>query len=118
LGDCQSRGWHAARPSRSLRIFHAVFENTDIVPVGSSTNVTGVITDGSGVKSYGASKLAQPLDGTTVFYDALWNIPLNQGTVQLVTFGTDTHLQTAPGWDDVTGTGVPKPKPFADFFKP
>jgi len=91
---------------------------TDIVPVGSSTNVTGVITDGSGVKSYGASKLAQPLDGTTVFYDALWNIPLNQGTVQLVTFGTDTHLQTAPGWDDVTGTGVPKPKPFADFFKP
>jgi subtilase family serine protease len=91
---------------------------TDIVPVGSSTNVTGAITDASGITSYSASDLAQPLDGTTVFYDALWNIPLNEGTVQLVTFGTDTHLQTAPGWDDVTGVGVPNPKPFADFFKP
>jgi hypothetical protein len=62
--------------------------------------------------------LAQPLDGTTVFYDALWNVPLNEGTVNLVTFGTDTTLRTAPGWDDVTGRGVPNPKPFADFFKP
>jgi subtilase family serine protease len=91
---------------------------TDIVPVGSRTNVTGAITDASGITFYSASDLAQPLDGTTVFYDALWNIPLNQGTVLLVTFGTDTHLQTAPGWDDVTGVGVPKPKAFADFFKP
>jgi len=91
---------------------------TDIVPVGSTTNVTGTITDASGLTHYSASDLAQPLEGTTVFYDALWNIPLNQNTVQLVTFGTDTHLQTAPGWDDVTGVGVPNPKPFADFFKP
>jgi len=90
---------------------------TDIVPFGSSTNVTGSITDASGITSYSASDLAQPLDGTTVFYDALWNIPLNQNTVELVTFGTDTNLQTAPGWDDVTGVGVPKPKAFADFFK-
>jgi subtilase family serine protease len=91
---------------------------TDIVPVGSSTNVTGTITDASGITSYSASDLAQPLDGTTVFYDALWNIPLNEGTVELVTFGTDTDLQTAPGWDDVTGVGVPNPKAFADFFHP
>jgi len=90
---------------------------TDIVPFGSSTNVTGAITNASGITFYSASDLAQPLDGTTVFYDALWNVPLNQGTVQLVTFGTDTHLKTAPGWDDVTGVGVPKPKAFADFFK-
>jgi hypothetical protein len=78
----------------------------------------GTITDASGITAYSASDLAQPLDGTTVFYDALWNIPLNQNTVELVTFGTDTHLETAPGWDDVTGVGVPKPKAFADFFKP
>jgi subtilase family serine protease len=90
---------------------------TDIVPFGSSTNVTGTITNASGLTSYSASDLAQPLEGTTVFYDALWNIPLNQNTVQLVTFGTDTHLKTALGWDDVTGVGVPKPKAFADFFK-
>jgi subtilase family serine protease len=91
---------------------------TDIVPVGSSTNVTGTITDDSGTTSYSASDLAQPLEGTTVFYDALWNVPLNQNTVELVTFGTDTHLKTARGWDDVTGVGVPNPKAFADFFKP
>jgi subtilase family serine protease len=91
---------------------------TDIVPVGSSRNVVGAITDASGITFYSASDLAQPLDGTTVFYDALWNVPLNQGTVELVTFGTDTHLKPAPGWDDVTGLGVPNPKPFADFFKP
>jgi subtilase family serine protease len=91
---------------------------TDIVPVGSSTNVKGTVTDASGVTSYSASALAQPLDGTTVFYDALWNVPLNLYTVELVTFGTDTNLQTAPGWDDVTGVGVPKPKAFADFFHP
>ena len=53
-----------------------------------------------------------------MFYDALWNVPLNEGLVYLVTFGTDTSLRTAPGWDDVTGVGVPKPKAFADFFKP
>ena len=91
---------------------------TDIVPFGSKTNVTGVITDESGITSYSAFDLAKPLEGTTVFYDALWNIPLNAGTVEFVTFGTDTHLRTAPGWDDVTGVGVPNPKPFADFFKP
>jgi subtilase family serine protease len=91
---------------------------TDIVPVGSTTNVTGAITNASGITLYSASDLAQPLEGTTVFSDALWNVPLNQGTVELVTFGTDTHLKTAPGWDDVTGVGVPNPKPFADFFKP
>jgi subtilase family serine protease len=90
---------------------------TDIVPVGSTTNVTGAITNASGITLYRASDLAQPLEGTTVFYDALWNVPLNLNTVELFTFGTDTHLKTAPGWDDVTGVGVPKPKPFADFFK-
>jgi subtilase family serine protease len=91
---------------------------TDIVPVGSSANVAGTITDDSGTTSYSASDLAQPLEGTTVFYDALWNVPLNQNTVELVTFGTDTHLRTAVGWDNVTGVGVPNPKAFADFFKP
>lgn len=90
---------------------------TDIVPIGSSTNVTGSVTDAGGTTAYSATDLAQPLDNTTVFYDALWNIPLNAGTVQLVTFGTDTHLKTTYGWDNVTGLGVPKAKAFADFFK-
>jgi subtilase family serine protease len=91
---------------------------TDIVPVNSSNNVTGTVTDMNGTQSYGASELAQPLDGVTVFYDALANVPLTQGgQVVLITFGTDTNLKTAPGWDNVTGVGVPKPKAFADYFK-
>jgi hypothetical protein len=90
---------------------------TDIVPVGSSTNVTGIITNASGLTAYTPLILAQPLDGTTVLYDALWNIPLNQNTVELVTFGTDTHLKTAPGWDNVTGVGVPNPKSVRGFLR-
>jgi subtilase family serine protease len=90
---------------------------SDIVPVGSSNDVTGTVTDMNGTQSYSAAELAQPLDGTTVFYDAFVNVPLNQGQVVLITFGTDTNLKTAPGWDDVTGMGVPKPKAFADYFK-
>lgn len=90
---------------------------TDIVPVGSSTNVTATVTDVFGTTSYSADELAAPLYGTTVYYDAMWIVPLYQDTIELVTFGTDSHLRTAPGWDDVTGVGVPNPKAFADFFK-
>jgi hypothetical protein len=38
--------------------------------------------------------------------------------VYIVSFGTDTHLMTKPGWDDVTGLGTPNGKVFADFFNP
>lgn len=110
----------AGRPlGQAARYVYSMPSSTisDIVPVGSSTNVRGSVTDIVGTTFYSADDLAQPLDGTTVFYDALWNVPLFQDTVELVTFGTDTHLKTAPGWDDVTGVGVPKPKAFADFFK-
>jgi hypothetical protein len=92
---------------------------TDIVPVGSPSNVTASIQESTTVThNYTAAQLAAPLAGTTKFYSALWNIPLEQDTVYVVTFGTDSGLKTAVGWDDVTGLGTPNGKAFADFFNP
>lgn len=89
---------------------------TDILPHTSSTNVTGKIKDGSGTTVYSAADLAQPLENTTKFYSALWDVPLYQDTTEVITFGTDSGLTITPGWDDVTGLGVPNAKAFADYF--
>lgn len=95
---------------------HAIM---DIVPVGSASNVTGKVTQTNGaVDSYTANELAQPLAGTETYISAVWDYPLEEGTAYVVTFGTDTHLRTVPGWDDVTGVGVPNAKAFAEYFKP
>ena len=91
---------------------------TDIVPHTSKTNVTGTIVDASGTTQYSADSLAAPLEGTTGYFSALWNYPLNPGVVFLLTFGTDSGLQTTAGYDYVTGVGVPNPKAFAEAFKP
>ncbi len=90
----------------------------DIVPVASNTNVTGIVTDSSGSTRYSAASLAAPLEGTTRFISALWNYPLYDDTAFLLTFGTDSGLKTAPGWDNVTGVGVPNGKAFTDAVKP
>jgi subtilase family serine protease len=89
----------------------------DVVPVTSATNVTGKVVDMAGKMSYSAASLAAPLEGSTTFISALWNIPL-EGETALLTFGTDSGLQTAKGWDNVTGVGVPNGKAFVDYFKP
>jgi subtilase family serine protease len=92
---------------------------TDVVPVGSSTNVTASIKESSTVThNYSAAELAAPLESTKVFYSAMWDIPLNQDTTYVITFGTDSGLNTARGWDDVTGVGTPNGQAFADSFKP
>jgi len=91
---------------------------TDVLPVGSSTNVKGKITDSAGTTAYSAVQLALPVDGSNTFYSALWDYPLYQDTTYLVTFGTDSGLKTTKGWDFVTGLGTPNGKAFADFFNP
>jgi len=92
---------------------------TDVLPVGSATNDTVSIKESSSLTNhYSAAELAAPLETTTKFYSALWNYPLSQDTVYVVTFGTDSGLKTAPGWDDVTGLGTPNGQAFADFFNP
>jgi subtilase family serine protease len=74
----------------------------DIVPVGSASNPTGVI-DGN---PFSADDLAQPLENTTTYYSALYNSPFSTRWF-VITFGTDSSLTVEPGWDNVTGVGVP-----------
>src|SRR5205814_1498351 len=74
----------------------------DIVPVGSPTNPIGVI-DGH---PFSADDLAQPLENTTTYYSALYNSPFSTRWF-VITFGTDSSLTVEPGWDNVTGVGVP-----------
>jgi subtilase family serine protease len=92
---------------------------TDVVPVGSTTNDTANIKESNSVTNfYNAFAVAAPLEGSTEFVSALWNYPLNEDTVYVITFGTDSGLKTAPGWDDVTGLGTPNGQAFADYFNP
>jgi subtilase family serine protease len=86
----------------------------DIVPVHSQTNVSGTVTDANGTTNYSAVDLAG--HPPTQFVSALWDYPSLEDTLVLLTFGTDLTLKTGPGWDDVTGVGVPNAKAFADSF--
>jgi subtilase family serine protease len=86
---------------------------TDIVPVGSANNVTGVI-DGNPVS---ADSLAAPLYTTTTYYSALYNSPFSTRWF-VITFGTDTSLKTGTGWDNVTGVGTPNGLNFINGIAP
>lgn len=76
----------------------------DIVPVESFTNVTGVMFDPSGPTFYSSNDLLRPLYTTTQYFSAFWDIG---GEYLDLSFGTDTSLTVTPGWDNVTGWGVP-----------
>jgi len=92
---------------------------TDIVPYTNPAAVTATVqTSSTSSTTYTAAELAAPLVNTTTFYSAIWNIPLYQDYSYIVTFGTDSGLTVTPGWDDVTGLGVPNPKAFANYFHP
>jgi subtilase family serine protease len=73
----------------------------DVGAVTSSTNVAGVI---DGVP-YSPAALVLP-ENTAPFYSALYNSPFSTRWF-VISFGTDTSLNTGPGWDNVTGLGVP-----------
>jgi hypothetical protein len=90
---------------------------TDVLPVTSATNPTGIIQDSTGFHHYNAASLAAPLDGTTKFYSGIYNSPFDDEW-DIITFGTDSSLKTAKGWDNVTGLGTPNGQAFADFFAP
>jgi len=91
----------------------------DIKPVSSATNVTAKYKESAKVTdTYSAVELAGPLENTQQFVSAIWNIPLEQDTVYVLTFGTDSGLTTAKGWDNVTGVGVPNAPAFVEHFAP
>ena len=86
---------------------------TDVVPFSSPNNVTGVI-NGSPIS---ADDLAAPLGNTTEYFSALYNSPFSTRWF-VITFGTDTSLTTAPGWDNVTGVGTPNGANFVNAIAP
>ena len=77
----------------------------DVIPVNSTTNVSGIVVDSNGETDYSPSALLDPLYTTTQFYSTLWN--LGGGLYVDLSFGTDSSLTVTPGWDNVTGLGVP-----------
>jgi subtilase family serine protease len=95
-------------------------EINDIVPVSSPGNVTGSLTTASGTTDYSALTLAGfsgsflggPSYNPTEFVSAVQFNPLVPEFGVVLTFGTDTSLTTAPGWDNVTGWGTPNGLPF------
>jgi len=84
---------------------------TDIIPVSNAWNVTGeIFNPPQPVLVETAADLAQPLKNTTTFLSAFWHVRTYDGSPDIwwvMTFETDTSLVTAPGWDNVTGLGVP-----------
>jgi subtilase family serine protease len=77
----------------------------DVIPVNSTTNVSGIIVDSSGETDYSPGALLAPLYTTTQYSSALWN--LGSGIYVDLSFGTDSSLTVTSGWDNVTGLGVP-----------
>ena len=105
---------------------------TDIVPVGSTHNVTASIQEPNGTNKYNAN---QVMGGASApqFVSTLWDYPYLQSTEVVISFGQDCTaaagfgvptcnqpgtLKTKPGWDNVTGVGVPNAKAFVTAFKP
>src|SRR5580698_3783965 len=71
----------------------------DVAPVTSATNVTGSIQDAKGTKAYSAKEL---VGGPRVeFYSAIWDYFSLADTALVLSFGTDSSLKPAVGWDDV-----------------
>ncbi len=89
----------------------------DIAPFPSPNNVAGTITTSGGTTNVTADQLAAPLQNTTQYYSALYNSPFSTRWFVL-TFGTDSSLVTAPGWDNVTGVGTPNGQAFVNALVP
>lgn len=90
---------------------------TDVVPVSAPTNAHGTITTATGTITETAEELAAPLGNTTIFYGALFNSP-SSTRWDVLTFGTDSSLTTAVGWDNITGVGTPNGLAFVTAIAP
>ncbi len=89
---------------------------TDIKPKNSWSNVSGTVWDSAtkSTKYSDTDLIGQP----EPFYSAFWDYPGSAYTTIDLSFGTDSSLTITPGWDNVTGLGVPVAKSFVNSFKP
>jgi subtilase family serine protease len=84
---------------------------TDVKPLTSLNNVTGIFSDARGPAPWNASFLAAPLQNIPDFYSALFNRPTGWW---IVTFGTDSTLPVTDGYDLATGLGTPNGPDFVE----
>ncbi len=91
---------------------------TDIVAVGSTTNVTAAYVTSAGKSHENAAALALPLEKSKVFQSAIWDYPGEPGEAVLLTFGTDSALPATPGYDLATGLGVANPGALIGYVAP
>jgi hypothetical protein len=75
----------------------------------------GSITDASGTTNYAPDDLADPATAVP-YFSALYNGTSTRWYT--LSFNTDTSLFTAPGWDNVTGVGVPDGVNFVNAIVP
>ena len=90
---------------------------TDVVPISAPTNATGTNTTSSGTVSLTTQQIVGPTGNTTVFYAPLFQSPFSTRW-DVLTFGTDSSLTTAVGWDNVTGVGTPNGQAFVNAIAP
>ena len=94
----QAAPWLYELPSGSI---------LDVVPVSSPFNATGTIFNPPNPPMFeSAATLAQPVQKSRKFVSALFQSPTSTRW-DVFSFGTDSSLTTATGWDNVTGLGTP-----------
>lgn len=97
----------------------------DVLPVSTSTNPFGLITDQAGTTYYSPYDLVYlgviaPNTPSTPFTSALWPNAFSEyqyGADYVLAFGLDTSLTITKGWDNVTGFGAPNGLKFIEGFK-
>ena len=84
---------------------------TDVLPLEGPANVSGSINITAsqdyalGTYTLTAQDISEPFYGRESYVSSLWD--LGGGEYVNLTFGTDSSLTVAPGWDSVTGYGTP-----------
>jgi len=87
----------------------------DVTPIDSPFNVAGYTTDAAnGTLFYNSFELASPLQNVSSFYSAFYNGTSTRWYV--ITFGADTSLDVARGYDLATGLGTPNPPAFVEAY--
>jgi subtilase family serine protease len=83
--------------------------DVNVTAADTQNNVTGTIYNPPNPPQHlSADFLAEPQPPVKRYVSALYHSPFSTRW-DVFTFGTDSSLTTAPGWDDVTGLGVPAP---------
>ena len=95
-------------------VFDGAITDVNVNPLETLLDVSGFILNPptAPFTFESAPALAQPLEKTKFFFSALYQPASNEWLV--LTFGTDSSLFTAPGWDNVTGLGTPNGERFID----